>query len=161
MKRAITRVANFIQGSPLLEFALGFVIVLVGIWGSYGAFTVAKDIYYASRPYTDFFNYRSVSYIERDGDSLVFASTRIVKRADPMVYIDVLFCDNGRSYTFYSSQPTETSEPRLSTELRTVEWSYNSPFPIGRTCYLESQVTMTVEGKPKEQIIKSDEFIIK
>lgn len=144
MKRAILRVANFIQGTPLLEFALGFVIVLGAIWGGYGAFTVAKDIYYASRPYTDFFNYRSVSYIERDGESLVFASTRIVKRADPIVWVDVLFCDNGRSYRFYSSQPSESNEPKLATEYRTVEWGYNSPFPIGRTCYLESQVTMTL-----------------
>jgi len=161
VKKLTVKIANKIQGSPIAEFVFGFGIVLGTIWLAFGAFNVAEGAWYRSRPASDFFNYESVEYVKTDGNTLVFASNRIIKRSSPIDWNDVLFCDDGEEYHFYSNQESGSDNPKLALDYRTVTWNYTEPIPMGRSCYLESQITMTVKGYPKKQVITGDNFKLK
>lgn len=160
MRKALATVGDKLHKSPFLEFGVGFTVVLASIWLGFGVFNLAESAWYKSRPATDFFNYESVEFVKVDGNSLVFASTRIVKDTYPFVWNDVLFCDDGREYRFYSNQESKTQNPELALEYRTVQWNYQSAIPKGRECYLESQITMTVRGYPKKQVVESEKFYL-
>lgn len=156
----MSQVGDKLAKSPFLEFGVGFTVVLSSIWLSFGVFSFIESAWYQARPATDFFNYASVEFVKVDGDGLVFASTRIVKVTEPIAWNDVLFCDDGQEYRFFSNQATESQNPQLSLEYRTVTWNYQSAIPKGRECYLESQITMTVRGYLKKQVVESKKFYL-
>ena len=159
-KRIAGKVANVFTDAPVLQFLLGFVLVLGIIWGSFGIYTLGVNFYYKTQPRENFFDYQKVEYVKRDGNSLVFASTRIVKHQARIAWNDILHCNNGERYTFFSNYETSTNLEKLATDYKTVEWDYQKPFPVGRECYLESQITMTVHGNPKTQRVESEKFTI-
>lgn len=159
--RILNRIGKSINGNPLREWLFGFFLIFGGIWLSFAVFNQIEDMYYRTTPASRYFNYRSVEYVRRDGDSLVFASDRVVQSESPMVWNDVLECGNSKYELRYTSnQETKDITPKAFTEYRKVQWDYTKPFPVGRTCVLTSQITMTVHGFAKSQDVVSKPFVI-
>lgn len=160
MRKPLERIANFIQGSPLLEFMFGFAIVFSFIWLSYGAYTVVQDVYVRFQPASSFFEWRSVKFVGATDNGLIFSSERAIYRSAPITWNDILFCENGETYSFFSSQETSNINPEIELETRTLEWNYNSPIPKDKDCYLEANITMDVRGHEKRQTLTTGVFRI-
>jgi hypothetical protein len=58
----------------------------------------------------------------------------------------------------FRTQPPPHQQLRLL--LKLLDWDYNEPFPLGKTCYLKSTIMMDVEGTLKRQIIQTEDFVI-
>lgn len=112
-------------------------------------------------PTSQFFEYKSVEFVKRDGDMLVFESNSIVRRSYPTLWNDILRCEDDTEFKFSSVQNTTSAAPKVRTEFKAIRWDYSEPFPIGKTCYLESTIKMDVDGIVKTQKLDSKPFKIK
>jgi hypothetical protein len=143
------------------HFLIGFPIVFALLLGAQFGYERLDRLIIDLRPATSYFEYKSIEFVSVEDDkSLVFASTSLYKVSYPTFWNDILRCSDGTTFRFYSVQDTSAASlaPRL--EYRKTEWNYNQPFPYGRTCYLDSTVSMSVKGIIKKQKITSPEFII-
>lgn len=152
---------RYVNGNPLREFVFGFCLVFGLIWGAYGAYKVAEDLYYRTATADNFFDYKSVEFVKQEDTALIFASTRVSKASYPVLWNDILKCGDGTTYRFYSSQGSRDNEPKVFVDYRTVTWDYVEPFPRGKVCKLESQITMDVRGYGKSQEVVSKPFRVK
>lgn len=137
------------------------IIVSALLVGSLDFFKNKYDRYILDNaPTSEFFEYKSVEFVKRDGDILVFESNSIVRRSYPTLWNDILRCKDGSEYKFTSVQNTSSSAPKLRSEFKAIRWDYSEPFPIGKTCYLDSTIRMDVDGIVKSQQVESKPFDI-
>lgn len=161
MKRMVKTI-NAIYKRPTLQMLFGFVLVLSILVLGNTIFKIGEDYYNKQLARTEYFDIKSVEYVKHEGDSLVFLNTAIIKRSLPMTMNDILRCEDGSHYVFYSNQNRSDATPEISDRYQSLEWNYNEPFPTGKKCYLEKTIVMTAPGgHPKSQQIKSSEFVVK
>jgi hypothetical protein len=157
----INKLIRGIAGKPRYEWILGFIILFVMMLLTKTTVTLIEDLIVRVSPRSSYFDYQKIEYVKHDNSSLIFASTSIFKQSYPTEWNDIIRCNDGEQYSFYSNQDTKSASLVVRTDYRKVEWNYNKPFPLGKNCYLESTITMTVHGHAKVQKIFSDKFKIK
>lgn len=158
------RLLNLLNGSVVFRNVVGAFIGFLFMTGTYLLVTTTIDVIsdqvVEATPRNAYFDYKEVEFVEREADSLIFASTSVFNQQYPVYWNDVLRCQNGKEYSFYSVQNTSSDQPNTRQDYRTIKWNYNEPFPEGKTCTLESTITMDVNGHSKRQKINSEAFLI-
>lgn len=142
-------------GSLVAFLAIGLIFTVIKL-----SIHEVYDIYLYLSPRTNFFDYQKVAYVkhDQDQDTLIFTSTSVIKQSYPIKWNDILRCSDGEDYHFTSSLDNSEAKPVTRQEYRTLPWNYNEPFPVGQTCYLESTITMNVEGHDKTQVYIGEKF---
>jgi hypothetical protein len=104
-----------------------------------------------------FFEYESVEPLKAEfqvGEDLTFVSTSIIHRPVHLVFNDILFCDTGTGFSYFSVYKSQNYDvnPR---DWDSKQWVYQGPIPDGpATCYLESQIIHThYTGAEKSQTL--------
>ncbi len=141
----------------LIGFPLAFFIGALGLWSFERLDRLRIDL--SKR--TDYFDYSSIEYVRTDRNSLIFKSTSLVKRDYPIFWNDILRCEDGKDYRVVSVQNTNSETPSVRTTYEAKIWTYSEPFPFGKTCYLDSTISMDVKGIIKRQEILSEPFVIR
>lgn len=149
------RIYNLLVKHPIVRQVLGlFLLVLIiniaFVLGK-ASFEATNEFITSITPRESYFDYQNISYKERRGNSLVFVSTRIIKRDYPLLWNDTLYCNDGNTYEFFSRQETSQPKPSIESEYKQIQWQYHEEAPIGKECYLVSTIIMTVNGQPKIQ----------
>lgn len=157
----INKLIRGIAGKPRYEWILGFVILFVCMLLTKSIIGLVEDLVIKLSPRSDYFDYQKIEYVKHENNSLIFASTSVFKQSYPTEWNDIIRCNDGEKYSFYSNQDTKSASPVVRTDYKKMEWNYNKPFPLGKTCYLESTITLTAQGHAKVQKIFSDKFKIK
>lgn len=139
---------------------LGFFVMCSGYVIITTAYTMIENGIVESTPRSAYFDYKSVEFVGREANSLVMASTSVFKSDHPVYWNDILRCEGVHDYRFHSVQNTSSESPNTRHDYRTLEWHYNEPFPEGKRCYMESTITMDVNGHTKRQKIDSMPFLI-
>lgn len=156
MKQIRNTIADFIRHNFFVRVAVGFIVtyVLLSAFAYFAGNAIAS-----MTPRDYFYDYKSVEFVDFDGQYLVFASDRQLKHSYPIYFNDVLFC-NGKRYRFYSYQDTNNQSPKTTSDYHKVEWVYNEPFPKNTRCYLESHITMKIGAVEKKQDVRSGVFVV-
>lgn len=158
------RLLNLLNKSVVFRNVIGALFGFLVMTGAYLLVTTTinliEDQIIEAAPRNAYFDYKEVEFVEREADSLILASTSVFHAQYPVYWNDVLRCQSGEEYVFYSVQNTSSDQPNTRQDYRTIKWHYNEPFPEGKTCYIESTITMDVEGHSKRQKINSAAFLI-
>lgn len=152
---------NFIKRSSVNKYLVGFFTILIAGIILQASYVRIDRLFIDLAPESKYFEYLSVEFVEKDENALIFASTSVIKESYPIFWNDILRCQDGKDYRFFSVQNSNSTAPEKRVQFREVYWNYNEPFPIGRTCILESTITMDIKGITKTSKIISNPFTVK
>jgi hypothetical protein len=113
-------------------------------------------------PLSYWFEYTDVSSLKKNyahKDLITMQSTRNISKETKVEWVDVLRCDFGEGFVFYSNQVTQGVIAKGEEE---TTWVYGGSTPTkDSVCYMESIITAELDFHiQKSQTIRSNDFNI-
>ena len=136
------------------------------LFGGYAGFlAILFSFHYGYLTFSDhenWFKYHDVSFVEVEGNSIVFRSTSEIFRKTDFEWEDTLFCntDNGEGFMNITRQKSSLKGAETKS-LNSVSWKYLEFFPRSSTCYLRTVATAILPYSiTKSQVLIGSPFWI-